>query len=134
MLIITFVLKKLSHAIKVKGSEFREVIKSKKRSPHWDEVRDNFIEENPRCAACGSINKLQVHHIIPFNHEPEKELEQTNLIVLCMDINECHLTIGHGGSFRFYNPDVVKDAEQSKESKEQQRKLIVESAKKKRLR
>jgi len=128
------VLKKLSHAIKVKGSELREVIKSKKRSPHWDEVRDNFIEENPRCAACGSIKKLQVHHIVPFSHEPEKELDPTNLIVLCMDTNECHLVIGHGGSFMFYNPEVVDDAQGAKASEEQQRKLIIEAVKKKRLR
>ncbi len=127
-------LRKISHTIKVKSSEFREVIKSKKRSPHWDEVRDNFIEENPRCAACGSYKKLQVHHIIPFNHEPEKELDLTNLIVLCMDTNECHLSIGHGGSFMFYNPEVVEDAEKINASEDQQRKLIVESAKKKRLR
>jgi len=128
------VLKKISHTIKVKSSELREVIKSKKRSSRWDEVRDNFIEENPRCAACGSLKKLQVHHIIPFSHEPEKELEVTNLIVLCMDTNECHLSIGHGGSFMFYNPDVLADAKKSRESEDAQRKTITESIKKKRLR
>ena len=131
--IITFMLKKLSHTIKVKGSELREIIKSKKRSSHWDEVRDAFIEENPRCSACGSMKKLQVHHIIPFNHEPEKELDPTNLTVLCMDTNECHLSIGHGGSFAFYNPDVIVDAKEHLAAENQKRKLIIETAKKKRL-
>jgi len=28
-----------------------------------------------------------------------------------MGKNSCHLDIGHGGSFRAYNPDVLDDAE-----------------------
>ena len=91
-------------------SVVREKLKSKRRSPQWDEIRDKFVEKNPTCAACGSEKKLQVHHIQPFHLRPELELSEENLIVLCMDVNECHLKIGHGGSFRCYNPRVVVQA------------------------
>jgi hypothetical protein len=30
-----------------------------------------------------------------------------------MDIKDCHLTIGHGGAFSYYNPNVVSDAHQA---------------------
>ena len=42
---------------------------------------------------------------------PELELDPNNLITLCMGENSCHLDIGHGGSFRAYNQDVLDDAE-----------------------
>jgi len=126
-------LAKLSHLINVKSSEFREKIKSIKRSPQWDQVRDDFVRKNPRCFCCGSNKKLQVHHILPFSNNPELELEESNLISLCMDKNECHLKIGHGGSFRFYNPSVVDDAAAYSAANASQRKLILENAKKRRL-
>ena len=63
-----------------------------------------------RCIACGSEKHLQVHHIKPFHLHPELELEPSNLIVLCMDTNECHLKLGHGGSFKRENKNVLTDA------------------------
>lgn len=92
------------------GSVVREKLKSNRRSSKWDETRDAFIKSNPLCAACGSTKKLQVHHIQPFHLHPELELDLNNLITLCMDINECHLKIGHGGSFSCYNPRAVMQA------------------------
>jgi hypothetical protein len=47
---------------------------------------------------------------MPFHLDPNKELDTTNLITLCMGEKECHLHIGHGGSFRQYNPNVRTDA------------------------
>jgi hypothetical protein len=104
-------LKTLTRPIRYIHSIVREKKKSNKRSSKWDEVRDEVVQSHPTCAACGSTKKLQVHHIEPFHLHPELELDVKNLIVLCMDVNECHLEIGHGGSFRCYNPRVVAQAQ-----------------------
>ena len=47
---------------------------------------------------------------MPFHLDPALELDPTNLITLCMDEKECHLHIGHGGSFKQYNPEVRRMA------------------------
>jgi hypothetical protein len=47
---------------------------------------------------------------MPFHDQPSMELDPKNLITLCMGKTECHLTIGHGGSFEQYNPNVARDA------------------------
>ena len=104
----------------------REKIKSITRSNKWDEVRDTFIEKNSSCAACGSTKKLQVHHIKPFHLHPELELEESNLITLCMDKNDCHLNVGHGDSWRCYNPNVKSDAEKFLSSPFQRSRLLLE--------
>jgi hypothetical protein len=76
---------------------------------------------------------MQVHHVKPFHLHPELELEESNLISLCMGDNECHLFIGHGDSFKCYNPNVREDAAKFMTSSAKERKLIVEAAKKNRL-
>lgn len=92
------------------GSNIRELQKSHLRSPHWSALRDQHLKEHGECAACGSKNHLQVHHIKPFHLQPELELDPDNLVTLCMDEWDCHLAIGHGGSFHTYNPHVMEDA------------------------
>lgn len=47
---------------------------------------------------------------MPFNLDPSLELDPSNLITLCMGEKECHLHIGHGGSFKQYCPEVRKYA------------------------
>ena len=87
--------------------------KGSKRSPKWKSVRQAHLKKHPRCACCGRKIKLEVHHIIPFNLQPSRELDETNLITLCEGkkaIN-CHLAVGHGCSYQDFNPDVIKDAE-----------------------
>lgn len=81
-----------------------------KRSLRWPALEKKFKKENPKCAACGSRKKLNVHHKKPFHLYPELELDPTNLITLCMDpTTECHIKLGHGGNFKAYNPTVVED-------------------------
>lgn len=77
------------------------------RSSSWSSVRKNFISFFPTCAACNSREKLEVHHIVPFNVDPSKELDSTNLITLC---KYCHLVIGHLRDYKIYNDDVIQDA------------------------
>ena len=84
------------------------------RSHRWDDVRDAHVDKHPACAACGSTSKLQVHHIKPFHLFRELELDPTNLLTLCEHADtKCHLRIGHLGSWRKYNEDVVQDAAQA---------------------
>ena len=90
------IISKVKHQYRVVKAIIREKSKSKKRSPQWDNVRDEHVLNNPTCAACGSIKRIQVHHIQPYHLYPELELEPTNLITLCMDVEECHLLLGHG--------------------------------------
>lgn len=103
-------IKKIKSKINKVRAKVHEHFKSKHRSSRWDETRDRHIEKNPICIACGHTDALQVHHVVPFQVSPSKELDYDNLITLCMGQNDCHLHIGHGGSFRYYNPDVLEDA------------------------
>ena len=73
------------------------------RSPKWSGVRQDYIEANPVCEVCGRTKLLQVHHILPVNAFPDKELDPTNLITLC---SQCHLYLGHGGNYRYYFPEI----------------------------
>lgn len=104
------ILKTIAHGAKVLRGRLRERKKERERSPRWASVRDAFVEKNPVCAACGGVTELQVHHRKPFHEFPDLELEEANLIVLCMGPYECHLRVGHGGDYKFYNPNVGGDA------------------------
>ena len=87
------------------------------RSPKWPRTQDKHLKKFPTCAACGGTANLNVHHKKPFHLYPELELEPTNLITLCMDGDkDCHIKLGHGGSFKAYNPNVEPDVETVKAS------------------
>lgn len=103
-------IKKIVSGLNKLHSKLREKNKSHSRSPDWDKIRDAHISLHPACAACGGSENLQVHHIVPYHVEASRELDPSNLITLCMGKHDCHLHVGHGGSFRFYNPSVVSDA------------------------
>lgn len=100
----------ITHGINLVKHAMRDVGVSAKRSDKWPTVEKHFREAHPTCAACGGKTRLNVHHCMPFHLDPAKELDPTNLITLCMSRKECHLHIGHGGSFRQYNPNVREDA------------------------
>jgi 5-methylcytosine-specific restriction enzyme A len=102
--------KTITHGISILRNSLRDVGISAKRSDKWPTVEKHFRETNPTCAACGGKDRLNVHHCMPFHLDPSKELDPTNLITLCMGEKECHLHIGHGGSFKQYNPNVRADA------------------------
>ena len=94
-------------------STIREKSKSVGRDKLWPLVREAHLEQNSSCAACGSITKLQVHHIIPVHIDPSYELDSNNLITLCMEKDECHLNLGHLGSLKKCNINVEQDARKS---------------------
>jgi hypothetical protein len=85
----------------------------KKRSPHWRQLRKEFIAENPSCLACGGTKKLEVHHVKPFHLHPELELDRKNLVTLCESGKHgvvCHLAWGHCGNYKKVNKHVFRDA------------------------
>ena len=83
-----------------------------KRSNKWPTVRKKHLENQAKCAACGGDKILEVHHIKPFNQNPELELDLNNLITLCESRSNgvvCHLFFGHLGSYKSINPNVLED-------------------------
>jgi hypothetical protein len=81
------------------------------RSPQWPRVRREHLATNPSCAACGTSKGVEVHHVIPFSHDPSLELDPGNLLTLC-EPRGCHLRIGHNFDWRAMNPHAVADAQQ----------------------
>lgn len=104
----------MTHTFRVLQSYAREAWKSFSRSPKWPGIRDAHLKEFPTCAACGREEHVQVHHEKPFHKYPALELDPKNLVTLCMSTNECHLLIGHGGAFHYFNPRVVPHSEEVK--------------------
>jgi len=94
-------------------SSIREKSKSVRRDKLWPLVREAHLDQNGSCAGCGGISKLQVHHIIPVHIDPSYELDSNNLITLCMEKDECHLNLGHLGSWKKSNINVEQDARNS---------------------
>lgn len=83
---------------------------SDRRSSKWPSVRAAYLERNPACAACGGTKKLEVHHIVPFHVDPSLELSESNLVTLCESWRNgmnCHLLVGHKGSYRRWNKRVL---------------------------
>ena len=101
---------RLKHVVNVVRAKANDLRLASKRSPKWHSLEEKVLAAQPTCVACGGTTQRQVHHIIPFHLKPELELEPTNLIVLCMAEWDCHLRIGHGSSFKTFNPRVVEDA------------------------
>lgn len=103
---------------------------TKERSSHWPAVMRKFLKSNPVCAACGSKKKLNVHHKKPFHLFPELELDESNLITLCMDPDmECHIKLGHGGDFKAYNPKVDIDVKMVHENRSLMEEVCFEAKK-----
>ena len=87
-----------------------------KRSPQWKALSKKMLKGEV-CEACGSGSHLQLHHRVPFHVDSSLELNPANLIVLCMSSGyECHLRVGHGKSWRTYNPNVEWDIQRLKSS------------------
>lgn len=104
-------IKTIKRAYNLLRAKTRDIGVKHKRSSKWRSVQQDFLEKNPVCAICGTKEKLNVHHKKPFHLFPELELEESNLITLCMSKQECHLTIAHGDDFKAYNSKIETHAE-----------------------
>jgi hypothetical protein len=81
------------------------------RSPRWRDVREARLKEHSRCAACGTSQYLEVHHIKSVSMHPEMELSMDNLLTLCeAPSRHCHFRIGHSLLWSAINPHSVEDA------------------------
>lgn len=97
----------IAHAREVVRGVLREAHKHASRSSHWPVVRREHLATHGVCAACGGVRLLQVHHIEPFHEDPALELVESNLLTLCT-WRLCHIEIGHGGGYSFFNPKVLE--------------------------
>ena len=79
------------------------------RSPQWPALEKAWIADHPTCAACGTSNNLNVHHVVPVHVDPSKELDKGNLITLCAG-NKCHFGRGHGYDWSAWITSVREDA------------------------
>jgi hypothetical protein len=90
-----------------------KIPKGTARSDKWPEFRKNWFKEHGEfCRLCGGKEKVELHHIQPFHLAPNLELAEVNVIALCESEKgglNCHLAIGHLGSFKSFNPTVVAD-------------------------
>ncbi len=82
------------------------------RSGGWAKVQKQHLTNNPFCAACGTKDNLEVHHVKPFHLHPELELDPANLITLCRKPgHNCHFVFGHLWDYKKSNPNVREDVE-----------------------
>jgi 5-methylcytosine-specific restriction protein A len=125
-------LKFVKHVINQVRAVFRDTMTGGKRSPQWPKVEKAFRAAHPTCAACGTTEKIQVHHKHPFHLFPALELDPNNLISLCMGPNECHLLVGHGDNFKAWNPNVEADSAETL-SHPEERATVIEHAKQARV-
>lgn len=111
----------LLHLVRVLHSQLRESAKAA-RSPEWRSVEKGKVEAQKVCEICGSSVRLQVHHVEPFYVKPDMELDPSNLVVLCMDTNECHFKVGHGGGmghgWKGWNPLIRQHIEEARVGKD----------------
>jgi len=95
-------IKSIKKAYNLLRFKARDLKTRKKRSSKWTKLQKDFLEKNPVCALCGGTERLNVHHKKPFHLYPELELDENNLITLCMGDKDCHLVIAHGNNFSYY--------------------------------
>ena len=58
------------------------------RGSRWKSIREDAKKSTPFCSLCGAVERLEVHHIIPFRLTYDNGHE--NLIPLC---KRCHKKI-----------------------------------------
>jgi hypothetical protein len=120
-------IKTIKRAYNLFKSKTRDIGISNKRSSKWHSLQKEFLLKNPICVICGSSEKLNVHHKKPFHLYPELELDENNLVTLCMSKKECHLLIGHLDSFKKFNPNIDSDIKNIKLHPEKREEILKKS-------
>lgn len=70
-----------------------------------------YRKRNPACEITGSLNKVQIHHIIPVWADPTLAADPNNFIALSASAH-IHIIFGHNGNFGKYYVKNVKDLAQ----------------------
>jgi hypothetical protein len=86
----------------------RRILELRQRASQWRALRDEHLQKEPACVACGRSANLEVHHVIPVSFDETKQLEPNNLITLCA--SPCHIVFGHCMNYHCYNKDARKMA------------------------
>ena len=80
------------------------------RSSKWPAFRKLHLKKE--CEVCGKkgtlLSPLELHHVEPYHVNPARELDPTNVITGC---RRCHQLIYHLDSFKSWNINAHKDAE-----------------------
>lgn len=63
---------------------------------------------HPACEITGSLNKVQIHHIVPVWADPSLAADPDNFIALSASAH-IHIIFGHNGNFGKYYVKNVKD-------------------------
>lgn len=90
----------------ITGKTTPETFAGVPRSPRWGAFR-TFYLKGKSCAACGGVEDLEAHHIIPFHQAKDLEMVTANLVPLC---RTHHFVFGHCGDWSSANPHVLADA------------------------
>ena len=82
-------------------------------TPEYAAARAKHLRAHPSCACCGSVQNVEVHHVVPRHVSPSLECVPANLLTLCRSMRvgmDCHLVIGHLGNWLNCNPKAKDDA------------------------
>lgn len=119
----------IAHYVQAK---VHNAVEESRRPAAVTEAQHKHLKAFPECAACGSTQECQAHHITPYNTDPAKGADPNNFITLCEHMGgpEHHLHCGHGGDFKHDNLNVVADAKAIRSAKtDAERTVILERAK-----
>ena len=79
------------------------------RSSQWPTFRKTHIKDH--CEVCGKkgtfLKPLELHHVEPYNINPSRELDPTNVQTGC---RRCHQLVYHLDNFHSWNIDAQEDA------------------------
>ena len=80
-----------------------------RRLPEVRSAMRRHRKKHPRCAWCGRDDGgLAVHHIRPVKFFPYLASQPENLLTLCHSSRDCHLVVGHMGSWHTWNRYVTE--------------------------
>jgi len=94
---------KLPWTVKAQDAENDTLLHILHSEIEWRVARNIYIRDHNVCAMCGSVKKLEVHHVKPYSKFPALRYDQGNLITLC---RECHFRFGHGRNFHKSNSEI----------------------------
>jgi hypothetical protein len=69
-----------------------------KRSAHWPAFLKQFLAAHPDCFGCGR-KAVTGHHDVPFHVEPARELDESNILAVCLP---CHFVLCHAGDWKLW--------------------------------
>jgi hypothetical protein len=82
-----------------------KIVRIKKEVVRKSFIRKKILKrDHYECVLCLSREKLCIHHIIPVNIDPSKELDKKNLVTLCF---HCHKKV-HGIGWKNIDYDLME--------------------------